>query len=219
MRIGSEMSRFQDRLSGQAAVIRFISLLCLGSAAASTYKVIDENDLAAQIVLATGPNTTTLVLPSTLMFTKALPAVLGPLKLISVSGGSVLRCTTPTFTALTVNASSFEMSGLAWVRCGTVLVVATTDQNGHMGMHSSNVDANITIDNCSFIGNRGDLTKVRQMLCSETNQTAGKIETCMYTLVLEIQIMLSAERYDHGNFYSNASVLFTRTLNINWSEN
>lgn len=157
------MFRFKNMLTGQARAIRLISLLCLGSAAASTFNVIDESDLAAKIALATGPNTTTLVLPSTLTLTKALPVLFGPVQLVSVPGGAVLSCQTPNFTALTINASSFDMSGLTWVSCGTVLVVNTTSlQHYGLGLFPAPFYVNITIDSCNFRGNRNiDPTKVR----------------------------------------------------------
>lgn len=110
----------------------------------------NERDLAQQITAATGPSTTTLILPPILVLSQALPPVLGPLQLVSASGANV-TCLTTNFTALSVNTSSFGMTGLSWVGCGTVLVFNSLP---------TGTDSNIIISGCSFVGNRVDPSAV-----------------------------------------------------------
>lgn len=110
--------------------------------------VHNEHDLAQQITAATGPSTTTLLLPSNLLLSQPLPPILGPVQLISRSGAAAnVTCQTSTFTALTVNTSSFGMTGLKWVGCGTVLILNALPIG---------IDSNIRIASCSFVGNRID---------------------------------------------------------------
>lgn len=115
--------------------------------------ISSETDLAHQIRLATGPSTTILLLPATLALTQALPPVAGPLKLVS-NGGAVLTCASSNFTALTVNASSFGMTGLSWSGCGTVLVVESS---------ANGTDSSIVVSDCTFSGNRNDPAAVSEL--------------------------------------------------------
>lgn len=141
---------------GAAAVLGFLVLATLTSAAAYTSTVFDEDDLARRIIQATGPNTTTLVLPSYLILTKALPSVVGPIQLVSVAGGAVISCQTPNFTALTVATLSFSMADLTWASCGTVLFM---EQLPYDQVTAGN-QSSISIDSCSFRSNRIDPMRV-----------------------------------------------------------
>lgn len=112
----------------------------------------NETDLAHHIQAATGPTTVTLLLPAALLLTKALPQVLGPLQLVATGG--LVTCATPDFTALTVNTSSFGITGLTWVDCGTVLSLASLP---------TGTDSNVSISSCSFQGNSIDSAAVSNL--------------------------------------------------------
>lgn len=101
----------------------------------------NETDLAQAISAASGPRSTTILLPTYLLLTKALPAVSGPIKLIGVGSNSLISCSASAaaFTALTIRAATFGMSGLAWSGCVGVLSVSGSSK--------------VTIDDCSFQGN------------------------------------------------------------------
>lgn len=145
------MSRAIHSHTGQTALIGLLLILSLtAAAAASTFMVIDEDDLAAKIVQANSQNATTLVLPATITLTKPQPAVLAQLLLTSGADGAVISCQTRNFTALTVSTSIFGMVGLTWVGCGTVLELSQLPIDG----------SDINIDSCRFLGNRIDPTKV-----------------------------------------------------------
>lgn len=108
----------------------------------------DENDLAQQIrAVQPGPTIVTLLLPPTLQLTKALPVVMGPVQLVANNGPALVTCSSSMFTALTVNTSSFVMTGITWTGCGTVLVLESL---------LSGTDSNVTISSCSFLGNSID---------------------------------------------------------------
>lgn len=110
----------------------------------------NETDLRQRIIAASGPSTTTLIMPAMLLLTTALPLVDGPLELVA-AGGSLVSCSTSNFTALTLNTSFFNMEGLTWTGCGTVLRLAAWP---------SGTDISVTISACNFLGNLNDPTAV-----------------------------------------------------------
>lgn len=115
--------------------------------AAASILIYDETDLAQQILAASGPEITTLMLPTVLFLTKALPLVVGPLELVAAGASSAVTCSSSSFTAMTVNASIFYATGLTFLGCGTVLKLQLSE-NG--------TDRSVTISNCNFSGNTID---------------------------------------------------------------
>lgn len=89
----------------------------------SAATITNEADLAQAIRAATGPGLTILALPASLILTKSLPDVVGPLQLINASSSAVITCISA-FTALSVSTQDFSMAGLTWKGCSSVLKVS-----------------------------------------------------------------------------------------------
>lgn len=130
----------------------------------------NETDLAQKITSlcssAAGVSniTTIMVLPATLLLTKALPPVVGPLQFVTAAAtGAVISCLTSNFTALTVQTPTFGMMGLTWTGCGTVVKLAAF-QNG--------TDSTVTISNCIFRGNLIDPPAVSYIYNAYMHRTA-----------------------------------------------
>lgn len=115
----------------------------------------NEGDLAQAIAAATGSRTTTLRMPALLYLTKALPDVTGNLMLINANGTAVVTCSASGFVALRVMASTFDMTGITWTSCTSVMDISSASQ--------------VTIDGSSFLNGGSGMTQVRVTdSCSES---------------------------------------------------
>lgn len=133
----------------------------------------NETDLAQAITAATGPSTTTLLIPALLLLSKALPDVTGPLQFINANGTAVVACSVPGFLALKVLAASFRMKGISWTGCTNVLDVSNA--------------SHVTIEGCSFLNGGFGLTQVRIM--HDGTSQANPLFTCT----------MHTQEYDHNS--------------------
>lgn len=105
---------------------------------AGAIRVYNEAELSQAISAAKGPGLTTIVLPASIILTRALPNATGPLQLLNDGSSALISCyaNASAFTALTIVSDSFSMTGLTWAGCGGVLYLNGASQ--------------ITVNSCSF---------------------------------------------------------------------